>query len=439
VIRPSSKEAGLRVGIAILGDFLIAWGALALLVLVRRSIPIAGTRSLLPERNLVLTPSIVILFAGAFVVALGLSGYYRQRITPRTRPTLVAPLIIQLALVTLIGTAIARPLPRTVAFGVPFLEAIGLSVWRALLRRAWPVRSRDTILVGNNEDVAAAVDALREAGDTRVRIIAYVDPEHLDDDAARAIVREAEEVIYVSHDGDPRMRLELLRVRGPRGYLLLASHVDALLTSSVFGWIGDQPLVEIAVGCGYGVNAVIKRAIDIVVSSFLIIVTTPLWLLAILAIWLDDRRPIFIRQARVGRGSVPFAMWKFRSMRTGEETDDFVSEQGRVTFVGKLLRRYRIDELPQLINVLVGDMSLVGPRPERPQLVERILRDVPDFDLRCLVRPGIAGLAQVSGEYETRPEVKLRYDLTYMCAWSLWLDLRLLLRSVSTSLSGSGI
>ena len=89
-------------------------------------------------------------------------------------------------------------------------------------------------------------------------------------------------------------------------------------------------------------------------------------------------------------------------------------------------------------SVLAGEMSLVGPRPERPELVARIQREVPDFDLRSLVRPGIAGLAQVSAEYDTRPEVKLRYDLTYMCDWSVWLDLYLLARTAGVVLAGRG-
>lgn len=428
MIRPSSKEAGLRVAAAAIGDFLIAWGSLALLVEIRRSVPLAFTRALLPAAKFALTPSMVLLFAGAFVIALGLSGFYRQRITPRTRPLLLTAIFIQLAIVTLGGTALAQPLPRTIVFIVPLVEALALPLWRMLLRRTVPIRPRGTVLVGDERDIDAAITSLRDTRDTRVRVIAWAGPAELHDPPIRACVREAEEVILVSNDGDPRLRLELLRVRGPRGYLLLASHADALLTSSVFGWIGDQPLVEIAVGCGYGVNAAVKRAIDIVLSAVLIVLTSPLWLVVALAIWLEDRRPILLRQARVGRGGVPFGMWKFRSMR-----DD------RVTRTGALLRRYRIDELAQLVNVLTGDMSLVGPRPERPQIVARILTEVPDFDLRSLVRPGIAGLAQVSSEYETHPAVKLRYDLTYMCDWSLWLDLRLLLRSVSTSLSGSGI
>ena len=428
MIRPSSKEADFRVAAALLGDFAIAWGSVALLVYIRRSIPLAFTRSLLPIQNLVLTPAMILLFAGSFVVGLGLSGFYRQRVTPRTRPVLFAALFIQLALVSLGSIASEQPLPRTVVFAVPVLEAILLPLWRRLLRSALPVRSRATVLVGDLRDIDDAVTSLRDSGDARVHIVAWATHDDLTIPSIRNVVQQAEEVILVSPDGEPRRRLELLRIRGPRGYLLLASHADALLTSSVFGWIGDQPLVEIAVRGGYGISAAVKRGVDIVVSALLILLTSPLWLVTTLAIWLEDRGPLTYRQDRVGRDGVLFEMWKFRSMR-----------DERVTRIGALLRRYRIDELPQLLNVLIGDMSLVGPRPERPQIVARIMRDVPDFDLRSLVRPGIAGLAQVSSEYETHPEVKLRYDLTYMCDWSLWLDFRLLVRSVSTSLSGSGI
>jgi len=439
VIRPTSKEAAFRTAIAATGDFCIGWGAVAAVVYIRRTVPLSFTQSLLPPEKFVLTPAIVLLFAGSLVVALGLSGFYRQRITPRTRPILLAALVIQLAIVTLGGTALAQPLPRTVVFAVPLLEAMALPLWRLLLRRALPVRPRDTILVGEEEDIDSAVAELDAARDSRVRVITWVSPTQLADPGARMLLREVQEVIYVSSNGDPQRRLELLRIRGPRGYLLLASHVDALLASAVLGWMGDQPLVEIAVGCGYGISAAVKRAIDLVLGTLLILVSSPVAIVAAVAIWIEDRRPVLIRQPRVGRGGTSFGMWKFRSMRAGTEADDFESDRGRITRVGALLRRHRVDELPQLLNVLRGDMSLVGPRPERPQITERILRDVPDFDLRSLVRPGIAGLAQVSSEYETRPEVKLRYDLTYMCDWSLWLDLRLLLRSVSTSLSGGGI
>ncbi len=428
MIRPRSREASLRQVIAIAGDLLLAWAALAAVTYLRRTVPIEFTRALLPPEKFALAPEIVLLFTLSLVAALGLSGFYRQRVTPRTRPMLLVALLIQVALVSLGGMALQRPLPRTILVAVPLFEAVLLPLWRHILARAVPIRPRNTVIVGNPVDVAQAIDMLAHGRDRRIHVLASVDLDGIFETAARNALREVEEVICVSPGTSPSLRLDLLRIRGPRGYLLLASHADALLASTVLGWVGDQPLLEIAVGCGYGVRAAIKRALDIVLGSFAALASLPIWLAAALAIWAEDRGPVLIRQIRVGRGSVPFAMWKFRSMR-----------EGRPTRVGAWLRRYRIDELPQLLNVITGDMSLVGPRPEMPEIVAQILREVPDFDLRSLVRPGIAGLAQVAAEYDTLPEVKLRYDLTYMCGWSLWLDVRLLLRSVSTSLSGSGL
>jgi lipopolysaccharide/colanic/teichoic acid biosynthesis glycosyltransferase len=301
-----------------------------------------------------------------------------------------------------------------------------------LLRAIAPIRPRDTILFGDESDIEEALKGLRLIGDQRIRVIGTqtgVSVPHTpcSTDTPVCVLRDAEEVICVSPHIDARTRLELLRIRGPRGFLMLASHADALLASRMLGWIGDQPLVEVGVSCGYGISAAVKRSIDVIGSTLLMMATAPVSILVAIAIRLDDRGPVFIRQQRVGLGGDPYDMWKFRSMANA-----------RVTRIGALLRRYHLDELPQLLNVFSGDMSLVGPRPERPELVIEILRDVPDFDLRCLVRPGIAGLAQVSAEYDTRPEVKLRYDLMYMCDWSVWLDLRLMLRAVSTSLAGTG-
>ena len=417
MIRPRSKERTLRISVLVAGDFLIGWGALRAAVALRREVSFA------------LDAPMVILFALSLIVALALSGFYRDRVTPRARPSIITALVIQAALTAMGGTALVRPLPRTVVLAVPIFELLALPLWRRLLRAIAPVRPRDTILLGNARDVDEALAGLRLACDQRIRVDenARLRLDQLGDPATQALLREVEEVVLVSPDVAPRLRLELLRIRGPRGFLMLASHVDALLASRMRGWIGDQPLVEVAVSCGYGFSAAVKRSIDVVGAAVLIVASAPLWILAALAVWLDDGRPVMIRQKRVGVGGAPYGMWKFRSMR-----------DEAVTRSGALLRRYHVDELPQLVNVLSGEMSLVGPRPERPELVARIQRDLPDFDLRSLVRPGIAGLAQVSAEYDTRPEVKLRYDLTYMCDWSVWLDFRLILRAVSSSLAGTG-
>lgn len=444
MIRPRSKERALRFGILILGDALIGAGALAGVVEFRRNVELSFTDSLLPVGKFVLDAANLSLFALSLVAALALSGFYHDRVTPRTRPSILTAIVIQAALVAIVGTLLVRPIPRTVLFAVPLLEALALPLWRRLLRALAPIRPRETILLGEAHDVAEALAGLQRAGDRRIRVSSEVAPEQLRDPAMRALVRDVEEVILVSPDAGAQLRLDLLRIRGPRGFLMLASHVDALLASRMPGWIGDQPLVEVDVGCGYGLSAAIKRVIDIAGSLLLIVVSAPLWIVVSLAIWLDDRGAVLIRQQRVGAGGIAYGMWKFRSMRGPADDEplaaaDAIATHGeRLTRIGALLRRYHVDELPQLLNVLTGTMSLVGPRPERPELVARILRDVPDFDLRALVRPGIAGLAQVSSEYDTRPEVKLRYDLLYMCDWSVWLDFRLMLRAVSSSLAGTG-
>jgi lipopolysaccharide/colanic/teichoic acid biosynthesis glycosyltransferase len=438
MIRPRSKEYAARAAVVVAGDFLLAWGVLALAVYIRRTVPLTVTRSLLPATKLPIDVETVLLFAGSFVAALALSGFYRRRVMPRERPIIATALVIQVALIAVAGAFTETPLPRTILLGILAMEALLLPAWRFLFRIALPIRSRETILVGEAAQVRGAMAGLAAALDQRVRVAGWVGPPDeidgveyagsLEEPAVIERLREVEEVIYVNPEATPRQRLELLRVRGPRGYLLLASHADALLTSSMLGWVGDQPLIEIAVGCGYGMRAAIKRLMDVTVGCVLTVLAAPVALAAAVAIWLDDRGPVLIRQMRVGRNGVPFLMWKFRSMR-----DD------SVTRVGGLIRRYRIDELPQLMNVVAGDMSLVGPRPERPEIVALILPRLPEFELRSLVRPGIAGLAQVSGKYDSLPEVKLRYDLTYMCDWSLALDIRLLFSSVSASLSGSGL
>lgn len=446
MIRPRSKERAFRWSVLVAGDLLIGAGALYAAVEIRRNVALAFTKSLLPAENFALDLPMLALFAGSLVAALALSGFYHDRVTPRTRPSVITAVVIQVALVALGATALVRPLPRTILIAVALFEILALPLWRRILRRLAPVRPRETILVGERHDIEEALAGLRFAVDQRIRVIEKIELRDGEcDPEARTRVREAEEVICVSPDAEARVRLELLRIRGPRGFLMLASHADALLASPILGWIGDQPLVEVAVGCGYGISAAVKRAIDISVAGLLIILTAPAWLAIAVAIWIDGRRPVFIRQTRVGLGGEPFGMWKFRSMRgpaepeVGAEREELLRARSRITRVGALLRPYHLDELPQLLNVLLGDMSLVGPRPERPELVADILREVPDFDLRCLVRPGIAGLAQVSAEYDTRPEVKLRYDLMYMCDWSVWLDLRLMLRAVSSSLSGTGL
>lgn len=177
----------------------------------------------------------------------------------------------------------------------------------------------------------------------------------------------------------------------------------------------------------------LKRMLDVVVSAAGLIAALPFIVLAIAAIYLDDGPPALYTHLRVGRGGRRFRILKFRSMIKNAEAYSgavwAAKSDPRITRVGRLLRKTAMDELPQLANIFLGHMSFVGPRPERPELVEGFIRRLPDFRLREAVRPGLTGLAQVYGRYYTEPEHKLPYDLTYIERRSLRLDLHLFLHS----------
>lgn len=188
-----------------------------------------------------------------------------------------------------------------------------------------------------------------------------------------------------------------------------------------------------------------KRLFDIAASLFLLLLALPVMVAAALAIMLESGRPIFYTQRRVGLRGECFDVIKFRSMRTDAEVDGkpvwASKEDNRVTRVGKFIRKTRIDELPQLINVLKGDMSFVGPRPERPEFVSELAQAIPYYDLRHHVKPGITGWAQVSYPYGSSindSREKLQYDLYYLKNYSVFLDVNILLQTIQVILWGKG-
>jgi len=170
----------------------------------------------------------------------------------------------------------------------------------------------------------------------------------------------------------------------------------------------------------------------------------PLGLLVAIAIKLDSPGPVFYRQERVGRGGRRYVLWKFRSMAEDAEKDGPAwakIEDERVTRVGRWIRKARIDEIPQVINVLLGDMSFVGPRPERPVFVERITSVVPFYNLRETVQPGITGWAQIRYQYGASIEDarnKLEFDLYYVKHFSLFLDVAIMFHTIRHVLRGRG-
>ncbi|HET6497534.1 MAG TPA: sugar transferase, partial [Coriobacteriia bacterium] len=188
--------------------------------------------------------------------------------------------------------------------------------------------------------------------------------------------------------------------------------------------------------------ATLKRAIDITGSAVLLVVLSPVLLLSALAVLVTMGWPVLYVQERSGRDMRPFPLLKFRTMvRDAERASGPVlaeRDDPRVTPVGRVLRRYRLDELPQLANIIAGQMSFVGPRPERPYFTERYSVEIPGYRERFRIKPGVTGLAQVSGDYATTPERKLKYDLIYLYHQTVSMDLQIVFDTLRVVLTGRG-
>ncbi|MDX9752494.1 MAG: undecaprenyl-phosphate glucose phosphotransferase [bacterium] len=193
--------------------------------------------------------------------------------------------------------------------------------------------------------------------------------------------------------------------------------------------LGETPL------CGFG--RILKRSMDCLIAAVALIVSSPIIFTVALLIKLDSKGPVFFVQERVGNDGRKFNIYKFRSMIDEAERDTgpkwATANDPRTTRVGRLIRKYNLDELPQFLNVLIGEMSLVGPRPERPYFVDKFKEQIPHYMRRHMVKAGITGWAQVNGlRGDTSVVKRTKYDLYYVQNWSLWFDLKILLKTLTS-------
>jgi exopolysaccharide biosynthesis polyprenyl glycosylphosphotransferase len=245
--------------------------------------------------------------------------------------------------------------------------------------------------------------------------------------ASPVALRELVEDITLG--GETDVRVDVV----PELYEIFIGEVDSI--------VADIPLMEITHRSPqWYVGA--KRVFDVAFSLLLLALLSPVFLIAALSILISMGRPVFLVQERLGRDLEPFGTIKFRTMvRDAEAASGPVlatHQDPRITPLGRLLRTYRIDELPQLVNILRSDMSFVGPRPEREFFVERFLEEIPGYRERFRIKPGVTGLAQVSGGYATTPERKLKYDLIYMYHQNLLMDVRIVADTIRVVLTGRG-
>ena len=209
---------------------------------------------------------------------------------------------------------------------------------------------------------------------------------------------------------------------------------DVLIRGSDSVHLFDTPLLLTREAALTVEQRLMKRVLDIICSTILIVLASPFMLLTALCIKIYDGGPVLYKQIRCTAGGKEFKILKFRSMRVDAEKDGVArlaaKNDSRITPIGKFIRAVRIDELPQLFNIFIGQMSFIGPRPERPEIIKQYLEKMPEFEYRMKMKAGLAGYAQVYGKYNTTPYDKLKLDLTYIENYSVWLDLKLMLLTI---------
>lgn len=330
----------------------------------------------------------------------------------------------------------------------------GLIAWSRRRR----ITSHRTVLIGGGPVATELAQIVNQHSRYGLHMVGFVDGAldslatsripRLGDigDLDRAVAETGADVILIA-DGDFSERYLLDIVRTPTCMpcdLLVVPRMHHFHTQSgIADHIGSIPVMRIRTPNLRGPAWTVKRAFDVVVAGLLLVVVAPVMAACALAVRWEGGRGVIFRQARVGRDGVLFDCLKFRSMRPANETDSAttwsVATDKRVGPVGRVLRRTSLDELPQLWNILRGDMTLVGPRPERPHFVDRFSAEFDRYAHRHRVRSGLTGLAQVSGlRGDTSIADRARYDNYYIEHWSLWLDIKIMIRTVFEVLFARG-
>jgi sugar transferase (PEP-CTERM system associated) len=374
-------------------------------------------------------------------------------------------LLLASGFLTLLFFAVPNLLVGRGVFAIAIvLVSIFLTVWHTLLRLYLGIRGprSNVLILGTGRLARELVREILQRPDLGIAVVGFVD----DNPALLGTSIVNPQVLGMPHDlprlakeyqvhrivvelQDRRGRLpidELLRLKTQGTVIEEATGMYERVTGKIAienlkpSWLIFSSGFEVSKG-----TMLQKRIFSLLVSSLLLIVSSPIMLLLMILIKLDSKGPIFFRQERVGRDGEVFTLWKFRSMRQGaeEETGPVWSTPGdtRVTRLGRIMRRTRTDELPQLFNVFLGDMSLVGPRPERPHFVKELATMIPFYHLRHSVRPGVTGWAQINYEYgnSMRDAVeKLQYDLFYIKHMSWLLDSAIIFETIKTVLVKRG-
>ncbi|HEX4963948.1 MAG TPA: sugar transferase [Thermoanaerobaculia bacterium] len=450
----------------LMGDGAAAVVSLWAAFVVRMHVTVPWTRGLLPGDRLRFLSQewlvvLLVQFAGLYFF-----GFYdppRPRSYVELVRRLAAAAVFQAMALAAWWFLAGRAFPRSVLLLFIAYDFSLLLFWRLLVDRAGERRERRVALAGGGSAARELVATLAAEPWHGLSVVGWVEipgepPGNegepalgprlgtTEDLPALLAAGRIDDILLVGSSDSWQTRL-IDSLAGTRpdhtSVLLLPGPFESLIGRMRYRWVHDLPLIEVVRESEWRINWPLKRLLDVAGGVLLLLVSLPVLGLCALAVRLSSPGGVTYRQVRVGRGQKPFTLYKLRTMQADAEAEsgEVLAQPGdpRLTPIGAFLRRFRLDELPQVFNVLGGSMSLVGPRPERPGFVQRYLAEVPGYAERFSLAPGLTGLAQVNGDYHSSPQNKLRYDLAYMANWSLWLDLSILLRTIKIVLTSQGV
>lgn len=309
-------------------------------------------------------------------------------------------------------------------------------VFKRKLRKT--MRATKTLIVVGTETKPEEAEDFKyrlQAKYSNIYDIAYVMNENEDEARIKARIAECPNTILYGLSDEPRRKYVHFCVENNHNFFFTPRVEDIIFQGCSPRYLLDTPLMKYDETSNDFSKRAAKRALDLALAIIMLVIASPIMLVTALAIKLEDGGPVFFKQKRCTKDAKVFDILKFRSMIVNAEAAGVTpSTKGdpRITRVGNIIRKLRIDELPQLINILIGQMSFVGPRPERVEHVEMYSKDVPEFKYRMKVKGGLTGYAQVYGKYNTTPYDKLRLDLLYIENQSLVLDIKLILLTIRT-------
>ncbi len=393
----------------------------------------------------------LIIFAFLHLISFSMiRGYGRQLIWRRSDETLTIFLVNLFVIVLALGIISYLRTYRWIGIEISHLflltyfivnsaiAPISRGITRYILKGKWVEKKTTAIIVGNGKTADSLLKALDRFSPLGYEILGifgnYKGEKSIGNerDAVDFVRHNKVDEVYILHPLRETDTMEMVRK-------LSEEVIEIKLVPDLLGFVMLHHSIEQINGVAainithvplHGWNIVIKRAFDLIVSLLAIIIFSPIMLLVSLAIFITSGSPVIFHQKRTGIDGKEFTIYKFRTMLP-ESDKTWIASQERVTSIGKFLRKWSLDELPQFFNVLIGHMSIVGPRPERPEYVEHFKRSIPQYMLRHKVKSGITGWSQVNGlRGNTSIEKRIIYDLYYIKNWSLRLDLKIIIMTL---------